>query len=356
MSRFSTVVILVALCILFFGITTGHADLDSGLVYLGDINDWTWVETVDTVNGPVDINTSFKVPNASILPIYEVAYRVFREEELNCIFPGAQIGIGETDILIQQGNFSSSVYPVAPDACTWPDWPLDSDYAEGVSFSKQEVADMLQDVWQTLYCKGNTSVWIRGATAHSRTWRKDREGELVEPLSEHGYYEYYFELDIDGITVYDDLHFDHDRLGDNGPSAERIVCSYYDEDNYQIIFKDIDVLNRILDDAPIMPIESIKEALRTVIITGHLREIYRIELCYLLMWTDGRSGIITVPAWVVHGEYHENASAANYEEPDNYYLHTLGGYPLIIPAQTGILLDYAYPGSNRWLASSYLKE
>lgn len=314
-----------------------------------------WTETIETINGSIQVDITLSLPDITALPIYEVTYRLFNEDELKSIFPDAQIYINETNALIQQGSFSAHIYPIAPDSCAWADWPENGDYAEAATESKQDVEAMMQALLRGIYNDQQTSVWTRGSTAHSRTWRKARNGELVEPLTEHGYYDYFLELAIDGITVCDQIWFDRDRPGDLGPHAEKIVCSYYDEDNYEIMLTDIDVLNLILDDAPIMPIESVKEVLRTLIRTGHLREIYRIELCYLLMWSDDRSSIITVPAWVIHGEYHENASAANYEETDNYFLRTLGGSPLVIPAQTGILLDYTNPNTNRWLASTYLK-
>ena len=63
-----------------------------------------------------------------------------------------------------------------------------------------------------------------------------------------------------------------------------------------------------------------------------------------------------MPAWVLWGEYHDDASAPGQQEPPDFYQAMLGGYTVVIPAQTGKVLDHAEAGMDRWLASTYLAE
>lgn len=316
----------------------------------------TWTEIMDTVNGPVQIDVTISLPDVTALPIYEVVYRDFTQDELKRVFPQAEIAIFDHNAMIAQGDFAAKVYPIAPDDCTWDEWPADGDRAENAPDSKQDVENMLQELWPGLYGGRQTSVWTRGMYAHSRTWRKGRLGELVEPVSEHGYYSCHLELAVNDVTVYNDLFFERDRPGDVGPHAEDGMLDYYDADNYQLLLSDLEIIRTIAEDAPLLPVEAIKYALRPLISTGHLREIYRIELCYVPMWSDARDSMITVPAWVVHGEYHDLARAPSYDDTDDYYLRTFGGCPLVIPAQTGKVIDYTDSSRERWLASTYLTE
>lgn len=316
----------------------------------------TWTETVETVNGPVQVDLTISLPDITMLPVYEVAYRSFKEDELIELFPQAEIDIFDTGALVMQGDPGSKIYPIDPDYCAWTDWPENSDVAEAAAESKQDVEDMMQALLHSVYDGSLTAFWMRGVYTHSRTWCKDETGELVEPVNEHGYYDLYLERAIDGITVFDNLFFDRDDQRNSGPHAESMTLCYYDENNFQVLLSDFEIVQTISEDVPILPFDTIKSTLRTLISTGHLREIYRMELCYLPMWSDTRDSIITVPAWVVHGEYHEVANAPGYEDTDSYFLRTLGGFPLVIPAQTGQVIDYADTSPNRWLASTYLKE
>ena len=38
------------------------------------------------------------------------------------------------------------------------------------------------------------------------------------------------------------------------------------------------------------------------------------------------------------------------------YQRFIGGYPLLIPAQTGRVIDYADASPERWIATTYLPE
>ena len=315
-----------------------------------------WTETVDTVNGPVEVNVFISLPEITALPIYEVVYRPFTMEEMRQAFPRANIIIEDTGAFVRQGDLGGMICPIDPDQCAWADWPEDSDYAEAVVESKQDVERKLQARLNGLYGGGRTSLWTRGVIAHSRTWRKARTGELLEPVNEHGYYDFYLELALDGVTVFDQVYFNRDNPKNSGPHAESVQMTYYDENNLTVSLTDFELIRTVAQDAPILPLEEIKATLRTFISAGYLREIYRMELCYLPMWSDNRDSIMTVPAWVVHGEYHEAAKAPDYEDTDNYYLRTLGGYALVIPAQTGQALDARDANPNRWLASTYLTE
>ena len=314
-----------------------------------------WAETIDTVNGPVEVNVSISQPEITALPIYEVVYRSFTMEEMRQAFPQADIFMEDTGALVVQGDLGGKIYPIDPDRCAWAEWPEDSDWAEAATESRQEVERWLQARLSGLYEGGRTSLWTRGVFAHSRTWRKGKSGELLEPVSDHGYYDFYMERAMDGITVFDNFFFDRDTPKNAGPHAESVQMTYYDENNWTVLLTDFEIVRTAARDVPMLPLDAIKETLRTFISTGHLREIYRMELCYVPMWSDGRDSIITVPAWVVHGEYHEAAKAPNYEGADDY-LRTLGGYPLVIPAQTGQALDGRDTNPNRWLASTYLPE
>ena len=316
----------------------------------------TWTENIETVNGPITVDITISLPEITRLPIYEVAYRQFKEEELKKFFPQATINILDTGALVIQGEPGNKIYPIDPDDCAWTDWPENGDYAEAATESKQDVENMLQALWCGIYDGGHTSIWTRGVYTHSRTWRKEKNGELVEPVNEHGYYNFHLERAIDGITVFDQLFFQRDDQRNSGPHTESMTLCYYDENNFDVQLSGFEIVRTMAEDVPILPFDTIKETLRTLISTGHLREIYRMELCYLPMWSDTRDSIITVPAWVVYGEYHETAKAPSYEDTDSYYLRVLGGFPLVLPAQMGQVIDYADANPNRWLASTYLTE
>lgn len=314
-----------------------------------------WTETVETVNGPVRVDVTISLPELERLPVYEVARRQFTADELRRCFPQAEMDLQEAGAVVTRGDPSGMIYPIYPDRCVWTGWPEGGDYAEAAPESRRDVEEKLRAMWEGLY-GGQTSLWTRGISAYSRTWQRERSGELAEPVSEHGYYNLYLELALDGVTVYDDLFFNRDGGGVSGPHAEHPQAQYYDENNFQVLLTDMEIVRVIAQDVPILPLEAIRETLRVLISTGHLREIYRMELCYLPMWSDDRGGIVTVPAWVVHGEYHEAAKAPGDEDTDSYYLRTMGGYALVIPAQTGQVIDYADASARRWLASTYLTE
>lgn len=154
----------------------------------------------------------------------------------------------------------------------------------------------------------------------------------------------------------DTVCFDQDDAKCHGPHTEQPQLHYYDDEHFTLCLSGYRVVEVLREDAPMLPFPAIAQEIGRLAASGHLRAVYRMALCYVPMWSDDGQGIVTVPAWVLWGEYHDDASAPSQQEPPDFYQAMLGGYTVVIPAQTGKALDHAEAGMDRWLASTYLTE
>lgn len=351
--RKGTVLWFIVICAVFLVATGCAENLLSFSAMKAEAPDG-WRQTFDTVNGPVLINAAIDIPDVEAIPLAELSFHSFSADDLAAVFPQAQVDADPLRSMVQMGDFAACVYPESASRCGWTEWPAESEYAENSRLSRTELERRIQLLLHRLPLPDATDYQIMGIVAHSRTWLVDQNDAPVKPLNDHGYYDVYLRTKVNGVSVIDAFCFDHDNGKLHGPRVEAPQMSYFDDQNYTLCLSGYQVSRVLSEDCSVLPFEAIQEEIGRLIQAGHLREIHRFELGYLPMWSDDGKAIITVPAWVVWGEYHEKADAPSHQEPAGYYQKRIGGYPLVIPAQTGKVLDYANQSRDRWTASTYL--
>lgn len=315
-----------------------------------------WQQTFDTVNGAVIIDTVIQTPDRDTIPLIELNPYLFHAEELATVFQNAYIDVDTVRCMVQIGDFASCVYPKKVSQCGWTTWSPESEYAEDISLSRTELKHYIHQLLKQLTIPDETDYYVTGVVAHSRTWLVDQNDMPVEPLNDHGYYDVYLQTKINDISIIDSFCFNQDNDKLHGPHIEAPQMRYFDDQNYTLYLSGYQISNVLAEDCPLLPFAAIQQEVEQLIATGHLREIYRFELCYVPMWSDDGQDIVAMPAWVIWGEYHEKATAPTNQEPAGYYQKVIGGYPLVIPAQTGKVLDYTNQSKDRWTASTYLTE
>lgn len=347
--------LFVMLCTVLFTAYAYAENLSPFSVTKGDIPS-SWKQTFESINGPVTIDVDVLLPEGDTLPIAELERCAFQTDELAAVFPQAQIATDPAMCMIQTGSFADAVYPEKPSVCGWEPWPAEAEYAENHSVSRTELEQYMENLLQQLHSPLSTDYQIKGIVAHSRTWLVDQNDTLIKSLNQHGYYDLYLQIKVCGISVFDSFCFDRDDDQLHGPSVEMPQLHYFDDQNYILCLSGYRVLKVRQDDSPVLPFSAVRNEIERLIVSGHLRSISSLELCYVPMWSDDGKGIVTVPAWVLWGEYHENPSAASNPVSSDGDSAVIGSHVIIIPAQTGTMLNQAEQSRNRWLASAYLTE
>lgn len=313
-----------------------------------------WHQTFDTVNGPVSIGTDILLPDRDTIPVVALAFHTFSEDVLAEAFPQAWTDAAPRRSMVQVGDFAACIYPEQASRCGWLPWPAGAEYAENAAISRDALAERAAQLTGRLALPEGTAYRIAGIVAHSRTWLVDRQDTPIRPLNDHGYYDLYLQTTVLGLPVVDTVCFDRDDEQCHGPHAEQPQLRYYDDEHFTLCLSGYRAEAVLQEDSPMQPFAAIAREIGRLVASGHLRAVYRMALCYVPMWSDDRQGMVALPAWVLWGEYHDDASAPAQQEPPDDFQAALGGYPIVIPAQTGRALDYAGAGGDRWLASSYL--
>lgn len=316
----------------------------------------SWTQTYESVNGPVTIDVDVLLPERDTLPVAELKRCVFQTDQFAAVFPQAQIDADPARCMVYVGSFADAVYPEKDSVCGWVSWPAEADYAENHHVSRTELKQLAESLLQQLPVPSATDYQIQDIIAHSRTYLVDQKDQPIRPLNEHGYYDLYLQTRVYGISVFDSFCFDRDDDQLHGPMVEMSQMHYYDDQNFTLCLSGYCVLKVRQEDSPVLPFSSIRKEMERLIVSGHLRSISRLELCYVPMWSDDGKGIVTVPAWVLWGEYHENPSAASNPFSPGDAPESMGNSVFVIPAQTGTMLDSTEQSRNRWLASTYLLE
>lgn len=315
-----------------------------------------WHQTFDTVNGPVTIDTDILLPDRDTLPIASLAFHTFPEETLNEAFPQARTEADPLRTMVLMGDFAGCIYPAQVSRCGWLPWPAGAEYAENAVISRDALAERATQLLGRLPLPEGMSYQPAGIVAHGRTWLVDQHDTPLRPLNDHGYYDLYLQATVLGLPVVDTVCFDQDDAKCHGPHTEQPQLHYYDDEHFTLCLSGYRVAEVLQADSPMLPFPAIAQEIGRLAASGHLRAVYRMALCCVPMWSDDGQGIVTVPAWVLWGEYHDDVSAPGQQEPPDFYQAMLGGYTVVIPAQTGKVLDHAEAGMDRWLASTYLTE
>ena len=315
-----------------------------------------WHQTFDTVNGPVTIDTDILLPDRDTLPIASLAFHTFPEETLNEAFPQARTEADPLRTMVLMGDFAGCIYPAQVSRCGWLPWPAGAEYAENAAISRDALAERAAQLLGRLPLPEGMAYQPAGIVAHGRTWLVDQHDTPIRPLNDHGYYDLYLQATVLGLPVVDTVCFDQDDAKCHGPHTEQPQLHYYDDEHFTLCLSGYRVTEVLQADSPMLPFPAIAQEIGRLAASGHLRAVYRMALCCVPMWSDDGQGIVTVPAWVLWGEYHDDASAPGQQEPPDFYQAMLGGYTVVIPAQTGKVLDHAEAGMDRWLASTYLTE
>lgn len=312
-----------------------------------------WTRDFDTVNGPVTIDVAIQLPARDTIPLLELEPLCFEASEIAALFPGARIDMDAARCFVQMGDFGACVYP---SEVSWAMWPTETGDAENADLSREDLGQQLQRLLGQIDLPEGAGYQVLGILGQSRTWLVDKKNTPIRPLNDHGSYTAYLRPQVYGISLFDSWGFDQDSERLRGPGGEQPQLLYYDTENFNLLLSGYRPTRVLLEDCPLLPFEEIVREIGRLAESGHLRQIYRMELCYLPMWSEGQTSIVTVPAWALWGEYHETATAEANQAPVDEYQRTIGGYPLLIPAQTGRVIDYADASPERWTATTYLPE
>lgn len=235
-------------------------------------------------------------------------------------------------------------------------WPTETGDAENAELTRDDLGQQLRRLLEQIDLPDAAGYQVLGILGQSRTWLVDKKHTPIRPLNDHGYYAAYLRPQAYGISLFDGWSFDRDNERLRGPGGEQPQLSYYDAENFDLLLSGYRPVRTLLEDCPLLPFDEIEREIGRLVESGHLRQIYRMELCYLPMWSDDQASIVTVHAWALWGEYHEVPTAETDPNPVDDYQRFIGGYPLLIPAQTGRVIDYADASPERWIATTYLPE
>ena len=113
----------------------------------------------------------------------------------------------------------------------------------------------------------------------------------------------------------------------------------------------ISITDRLAEDVPLCSFESVRQALESEIKAGHIREIFQLQLGYVLYATPGAKRSIghdwlttenavfyAVPMWDVHCLYESNPDKAVTPDPQDHR-NSASAVHLLINAQTGELVS-----------------
>ena len=312
-----------------------------------------WTRDFDTAGGPVTIDVAIQLPARDTIPLLELEPLCFDASEIAALLPGARIDTGAARCFVQMGDFGACVYP---SEASWAVWPTETGEAENAELTRDDLGRKIRRLLEQIDLPDGAGYRVLGILGQSRTWLVDKKNTPIRPLNDHGSYAAYLRPQAYGISLFDSWGFDQDSERLRGPGGEQPQLSYYDAENFNLLLSGYRPTRVLLEDCPLLPFEEIAREISRLVESGHLRQIYRMELCYLPMWSSGQASIVTVPAWALWGEYHEVPTAETDPNPADDYQRSVGGYPLLIPAQTGRVIDYADASPERWTAATYLPE
>jgi len=225
-------------------------------------------------------------------------------------------------------------------------------YAEDNPLSMQEAFAFIQEKVSFVF-SGDVPLYpLYGAGTDTPRLKK-----TGERLYDHGQYEFRLMQLIRGIPVMadvDNLYFPSNgpALGDYMPYF-RVDATVYSEDSYSVDATLIQETAIIHEDIPLFPFETVKPVVEDLIKQGHIRDIYKISLCYIPFHNqyDLGNSYMLLPAWGVTCEFMRTAEQAPYAggwaEP---YWHSDTCRQIVINAQTGKLFDPFETDERRMLA------
>lgn len=225
-------------------------------------------------------------------------------------------------------------------------------YAEDNPLSMQEAFAFIQGKLSFVLGSDVSLYPLHGAGTDTPRLKK-----TGERLYDHGQYGFRLMQLIRGIPVMagvDNLYFASNgpALGDFMPFFH-VDATVYSENSYSVHANLIEETAIIHEDIPLLPFEAVKPAVEDLIKRGHIRDIYKISLCYIPFHNENDLGnsYILAPAWGINCAFMRTAEqvpyAGGWAEP---YWHSDTCRLIAINAQTGKLFDPFETDERRMLA------
>jgi hypothetical protein len=113
----------------------------------------------------------------------------------------------------------------------------------------------------------------------------------------------------------------------------------------------------VYKDIPLLSFDPVKTAIEDLIKKGNIRNVYSVQLSYVLYDNpdDLNNSYILVPSWVAWCEYYKTAKDEMSEfDKNSMYFDTAYYHPIIVNAQTGVLINPMSEASDRGRCSAII--
>lgn len=229
------------------------------------------------------------------------------------------------------------------------DWSM---FAEANQYSFQDAYQIMVNKFQDfMHTYGNSNEKIDISLKYANTLDIIYKGE--HPVNHEGY-EFRCIQKLHGIPIVGNANAPY-MWQNNAYLHESIYCDYVNlnfssENSFSISALLWEKAGVLYDDIKVVPFETIKPKLISLIQEGHICEIYKIELAYLTYFNeyrDAKKGMILVPTWIVHCQYRFNTKDYSEIVPQET-IYGSGGYQILaFNAQTGEYRDPMEKGIDR---------
>ena len=231
------------------------------------------------------------------------------------------------------------------------DAEADVAYAQDNPLTLARAADIAREGAAALF--PGEAFFLRHAAVFDRnTWKR-----TGEPINAMGHYHLELTQVFRGIPLLASVHsaFTVFSVGEEDPLLALrglLSAGVYGEDAYSLTAWRCRETAVLREDTPLLPFDAVRRQVEELIADGHVRFIDSVGLGYVLFDTAERDVQLLAPAWVIWCEYLPGGADAERTVP----LYTDGLFqegeyfrPLIIPAETGLLIDPESTAEGRCL-------
>ncbi|MBP3427510.1 MAG: hypothetical protein J6M47_04545 [Clostridia bacterium] len=335
-----------------------------------------WTKTYETQWRNVDIDVGIDIPNVEAFPIIRVKYADPVPENMYGSFQVKENGRNDFDQGMFRGEKGSFVGSLkdwknvrARETIVFTEKPL-ADYPDNTGVELSEImkpftgeipeitAENLSLTAQEAYGKAISelesvlgtrvdSLRLTGfqvVSCYYKYHETENGLEWKEPQNKTGYYLFELAQVYEGIDYHSGDHFKSSVQYD-GPNFERGSVSLITDGNgYTLVVSGLyDLIDKPYPDVPLVSFDKIIEELEGDIMSGNIRRIDKVKLCYYGYHDPNDNSVVwLLPTWIVESVYCEKPDE---EVAENTYnkmgelINVTQKRAYVINAQTGEMLD-----------------
>ena len=330
-----------------------------------------WHQVVDGPKGAVNLDIDIWVPDVASLPVLEVEHIQKVYPEVRDLFPEylkhgydahpSQIALDRNSPyqIKHPDNVSVDITYLDVSQMDW-----DAPFIEENPTTLREAVTLVKDSLSVYSFDVEDFDWEHPVGVEALRWRKGSVAKGIfkgEAFTEKGFCSFSIHQKFYGIPCLADVTrvFVHYAPEGGRPrpyevgAVPQLGAAVEDQNAYGIGGKLVAVTGIISPDMPLCAVDAVKQAVLPRIQSGNIREIYSMQLGYVLYKTSYEvdDTMWLVPTWVVGCEYYPNPKLPTHEaDPTLPRNQSSFARNLLINAQTGELIDPDSKAKDRVLA------